>query len=115
MIACEQPALFVQAFINAEDQNFSLFNYVNDLSSDIERVEDSIAQVSRQISECKGQGTSCLCGPNNLCHRPLISAAGPSPDHQRKQMLEDLEGKLSKTEGKASYYEEKYQAVIRLA
>merc|ERR1719146_228551 len=34
----------VQVFINAEDQNFSLFNYANELSGDIEKLEQQIGE-----------------------------------------------------------------------
>merc|ERR1712193_442541 len=35
----------VQVFINAEDQNFSLFNYANELSGDIEKLEAQISEL----------------------------------------------------------------------
>ena len=41
----------VQTFINAEDQNFSLFNYANDLSSEIENLEDGITKIRNEIKK----------------------------------------------------------------
>merc|ERR1712224_812884 len=35
----------VQNFVNAEDQNFSLFNYANELSGDIEKLEAQISEL----------------------------------------------------------------------
>jgi uncharacterized phage infection (PIP) family protein YhgE len=78
----------VQTFINAEDHNFSLFNYVNDLSNEIEQLEDSISEVKKEIEKYKGQGVSA--------------------DNQRKRIISDLASKLSKTEEKADFYESKY-------
>lgn len=83
----------VQTFVNAEDQNFTLFNYVNDLSNEIEKLEDSISEVKSEIQKYKGQGASS--------------------DNQRKKILEELEQKLTKTESKASAYEDKYQQAMK--
>lgn len=81
----------VTTFVNAEDQNFSLFNYVNDLSNEMEKLEEQINEVRNEIAKYKGQGIHT--------------------DSERKKMLNELEGKLGRTEGKAVQYEEKYQAV----
>ena len=35
----------VQTFIDAEDQNFSLFNYVNELNNEVEKLEEQIADI----------------------------------------------------------------------
>ena len=32
-------------FINAEDQNFALFNYVNELNSECEKLEEQITDI----------------------------------------------------------------------
>lgn len=82
----------VQTFINAEDQNFSLFNYVNDLSNEIEKLEESIGGLKGELHKYKGQGASS--------------------DKQRKQILEDLEGKLTKTEQKSSLYGQKHSEAM---
>merc|ERR1712005_104233 len=39
----------VENFINAEDQNFSLFTYANELSGDIEKHEAEIADLKSQL------------------------------------------------------------------
>jgi hypothetical protein len=41
----------VQTFIDAEDQNFSLFNYVNELNNEIEKLDESIAEVRLDIDK----------------------------------------------------------------
>jgi len=83
----------VATFIQAEDQNFSLFNYVNDLSGEIEKLEDSIAEVKEEIQKYRGQGVGT--------------------DNQRKVILEDLEQKLTKTESQAVVYEDKHAVAQR--
>eukprot|EP01041_Mallomonas_annulata_P008843 gene8843-18322_t len=83
----------VTRFLEAEEQNFSLFNYVNDINSDIERLEHSIADMRNQIEKYRGQGMST--------------------DTQRKKALRDLEDKLSRTEKKAEEYDSRYNRAVR--
>lgn len=83
----------VTRFLEAEEQNFSLFNYVNDINSEIERLEHSIADMRNQIEKYRGQGMST--------------------DTQRKKALRDLGDKLVRTEKKADEYEARYQRAIR--
>jgi hypothetical protein len=77
----------VQTFIDAEDQNFSLFNYVNELNNEVEKLEEQIADIKAEIEKYKGQG-----GQN---------------DRQRKKLLKDLEDRLASTEARAEQYEAK--------
>lgn len=49
-----------QTFIRAEDQNFSLFNYVNDLTNEIEKMENATGEVKEEIKKYKGQGAPPL-------------------------------------------------------
>jgi coiled-coil domain-containing protein 63/114 len=83
----------VSRFLEAEEQNFSLFNYVNDINSEIERLEHSIADMRNQIEKYRGQGMST--------------------DTQRKKALRDLEEKLYRTEKKADEYDSRYQRAVR--
>merc|ERR1739847_157482 len=46
----------VENFIAAEDQNFSLFTYANELSGDIEKHEADIADLNSQLAFLKGTG-----------------------------------------------------------
>eukprot|EP00960_Hanusia_phi_P077045 768641-Hanusia_phi.AAC.4 len=75
----------VATFIEAEDKNFSLFNYVNELNNEVEKLEEQIADTRSEIEKHRGKGQ------NN--------------DNQRKQILIDLEDKLAKTEAKAEQFE----------
>mmetsp|Transcript_7500 Transcript_7500/g.17164 ORF Transcript_7500/g.17164 Transcript_7500/m.17164 type:complete len:387 (+) Transcript_7500:3-1163(+) len=77
----------VTTFIEAEDQNFSLFNYVNELNNEVEKLEEQIADIRAEIEKYRGQGVYT--------------------DNQRKKVLKDLEDKLAKTEAKAELYEHK--------
>jgi coiled-coil domain-containing protein 63/114 len=77
----------VQTFIDAEDQNFSLFNYVNQLNIEVEKLEEQIADIRNEIDNFQGQG-----GQN---------------DQQRKKLLKDLEDRLASTEARAEHYEAK--------
>eukprot|EP01040_Poterioochromonas_malhamensis_P010220 gene10219-11117_t len=83
----------INKFLEAEEQNFSLFNYVNDINSEIERLEHSISNMRNQIEKYRGQGMSS--------------------DTQRKKTIRDLEDKLSKTDKKAAEYEGRYQLAQR--
>lgn len=48
----------VQTFTNAEDQNFSLFNYVNDLSNEIEKLEESCAKLKEETKKYQVGGAT---------------------------------------------------------
>jgi len=83
----------VTTFINAEDQNFALFNYVNELNGECEKLEEQIAEIKAEIEKYKGQGLNT--------------------DNQRKKILKDLEDRLARTEAKADQYEKKYEAAMK--
>ena len=156
----------VQTFLSAEDQNFSLFNYVNDLAHEIEHVEESIGELKAEIQKYQaanptsaadaeellpgskearerndpqvgalgnraraqeeaaaqaasallsgGQGGSGAVARVDADGKPIVDAGpiGPS-DSQRKRMMLELEGKLSRTEAQAATYDEKYHSSLR--
>jgi chromosome segregation ATPase len=83
----------VNKFMEAEEQNFSLFNYVNDVNSEIERLEHSISGMRNQIEKYKGQDASS--------------------NTQRKKTVRDLEDRLTKTDKKAEDYESRYNLAVR--
>merc|ERR1719321_2649984 len=47
----------VQNFINAEDQNFTLFKYNNELTAEIEKMEQSIVDYKEEYVQLSGSGT----------------------------------------------------------
>ena len=79
----------VNAFIAAEDQNFSLFNYVNTLNTEQEKLEEQASELRKEIERYQGVG---------------------SVEHvQRKRILQDLEKQLVKTDANTQQYEKKFQ------
>jgi chromosome segregation ATPase len=78
----------VHTFVHAEDQNFSLFNYVNDLSNEIEKLEEQISTVKSETTKYRG--------------------AGENNDAARKKLIAELEAKLTKNHAKARTAEERF-------
>ena len=79
----------VNTFIANEDQNFSLFNYVNEQNNEIEKLEEQIAGLRDE--EQKFQRES------------------GDDANQHKQLLNELAQKLQTTETAAERYESKFQ------
>jgi len=77
-------------FLEAEDKNFSLFNYVNELNSEIEQHELMIHDAKTEIEKHKGQGVST--------------------DTQQKRIMRVLEERLQRTRSKADEYENRHCA-----
>ena len=48
----------VKNFIQAEEKNFTLFKFVNELSNEIENLEGQISEMHNEIDRNKGSGTS---------------------------------------------------------
>ncbi|KAG6615176.1 Outer Dynein Arm Docking Complex [Phytophthora cinnamomi] len=78
----------VTSFIKKEDQNFSLFNYVNEQSNEIEKLEEWIAALRDEERRYTGNGDVAN------------GAAGGDDDGvgQHKQLLRELEARLALTE-----------------
>lgn len=85
--------VLVATFVNAEDENYRLFKYVEELNQEIAKLEEQIAEVKGEIERYKGQGAST--------------------DSQRKKILRELEERLAKTEAKAEAYEGKYTTAMK--
>lgn len=45
----------VSRFNSVEDQNFSLFNYVNEINNEIEKLSEEIVDIQRQIDQIREQ------------------------------------------------------------
>jgi chromosome segregation ATPase len=80
----------VQNFVHAEDQNFSLFKYNNELSADIEKLEHQIAEYREEYVALSGSGSK-------------------KEDTEKVKILETLEEKWNDIDRKAIHYEVKYQ------
>ena len=83
--------VLVNTFIKAEDKNFTLFKFVNEVSNDIETLEKQIQDLEIEISTCKDQEEAGY----------LISTKST------------FEEKLEKYMRKAETYEKKYEESYR--
>merc|ERR1711871_828471 len=77
----------VRTFIKNEDQNFSLFNYVNEQTNEVEKLEEQIQQLKDEEAKYAQESGDDV--------------------NQHKQLLRDLELRLQSTESMAERYEQK--------
>jgi len=84
----------VTSFIEAEDANFSLFNYVNELNSEIERLEEHNVELNDEVARFMAQGSS--------------------GDSQRKVIIEDLEQRIEEAKEKAEQFDKKSESTQRV-
>merc|ERR1712113_768056 len=80
----------VQNFINSEDQNFTLFKYNNELSADIEKLEQQIAEYKEEYVTLSGSGSR-------------------KEDKEQEKILTTLEERWNDIDRKAIQYEVKHQ------
>lgn len=83
----------VTNFVDAEDKNFSLFNYINEMNQEIEKLEEQIADIKGEIETYK--------------------AGGVVSDTMRKKELKNMEEKLQRMEAKADLYEKKHEEAMK--
>jgi len=81
----------VENFIAAEDQNFSLFTYANELSGEIEKHEFDICDCKTSLEQLKGTSNS----------------------GKKQQGLVELEERWGRTDKLAEHYELKYQQAVK--
>ena len=86
--------MLVDKFIAAEEKNFSMFNYVNHLNEEIEKLDISIAEVKGEIDKYRGQDSES--------------------DNQRKKILRELEGRLARTENRVKDYDSRHQDAMHV-
>lgn len=84
----------VQTFVQAEDSNFQLFNYVNELSGEIEKLDLDIDAVRKEIENYK----------NN---------AAEATDKERKKILSELSESIETNKLQGEQYEAKYHGANR--
>lgn len=82
--------MLVHNFIEAEDKNFSLFKYNNELTADIEKLEQNISEYKEESTALSGFGSR-------------------KEDTEKAKILETLEEKWNDIDRKAIHYEVKYQ------
>jgi len=98
----------VQTFINAEDQNFSLFNYANDLSADIEKLEAQISALRTEMAD-----VSASAGTSLVVRSPSPTDAMAS-EQDKAQFFQKLEERWQRLEKRCEHYEMKYQQTQRI-
>lgn len=89
MLQCS--AIFLCA---VEDQNFALFNYVNELNGEMELLQEQIQQIHTNIEQFKSQGVEM--------------------EEKRKEILHGLELELSKIQDETSGYDARYAAATKV-
>lgn len=94
----EDIETMIDAFAQAEDSNFTLFNYVSELAGVIEHLEDSIVQIKADIRKYKGQDKSPGLGDQ-------------AANTKRRKILADLDETLSQTKTKTELYQSKLASV----
>merc|ERR1719230_614304 len=80
----------VQNFLNAEDLNFTLFKYNNELTADIKKIEEEIMNYKDEYITLSGNSNR-------------------KEDVEKTKLLESLEEKWNDIDKKAVHYEVKYQ------
>ncbi|KAF4720566.1 coiledcoil domain containing [Perkinsus olseni] len=104
----------VQNFIAAEDQNFSLFNYANQLSGDIKKLEASVGDLTLEFNALKTGGTASTPSPPQSSAIALEGVGdGGAPESVKQKFLSDLEERWSGMDKKAEHYELKYQQAMK--
>ncbi|KAJ0404237.1 hypothetical protein P43SY_000637 [Pythium insidiosum] len=74
-----------QSLLSAEEKNFSLFNLINDLNTEMEAIEIENNELEQMIEACKGSGTNS--------------------DAHRAQLKKQLEDQIEKSKQKVSFFE----------
>lgn len=85
----EDTDTLVESFIENEDQNFALFNYVNNLNTEIETLQDEIRYLKDEIE--------------------MIKREGVENDVRRKVILTELEAKMSKVTDELTMVKKEYK------
>lgn len=84
----------VKKFSHVEDQNFSLFNYVNEVNADIEKTQEEVAQLERSIQDIKQQSEQT--------------------NANRQQKLRQLEEQLAATDAQADQCDTRRATITEL-
>lgn len=77
-----------------EDQNFALFNYVNELNGEMEMLQEQIQQILADIDQFKSQGVEM--------------------EQRRKDILIGLEKELDEVKDESSSLDSRYSAATKI-
>lgn len=83
----------VNEFVKAEAHNFSLYNYVKDLTAEMDELEEEIKKIREEIDKYRGHGV------NN--------------ENNREKILDKLNKELAATEEETKEYERQYSETMR--
>ncbi|XP_065069999.1 coiled-coil domain-containing protein 63-like [Rhopilema esculentum] len=86
--------LLVEIFIEVEDKNFALFNYVNELNNEIEMLQEGIAGIENDVEQFKRESVEL--------------------EQQRKDILWQLEERHASEAEKARGFDDTYKAANKI-
>ena len=66
--------LLVGKFIETEDKNFALFNYVNELNNEIEVLQEQIARMEKNIDDFKQEAVNMDDQQQNIMKEMKVSS-----------------------------------------
>ena len=89
----EDTDTLVESFIENEDRNFALYNYVNNMNTEIENLKDDIRRLKDEIE--------------------LINKEGVDSDVHRKEILNELEQKMIEVTDELTLVNKEYKASRR--
>ena len=89
----EDTDTLVKSFIENEDRNFALYNYVNNMNTEIENLKDDIRRLKDEIE--------------------LINKEGVDSDVHRKEILNELEQKMVEVTDELTLVNKEYKASRR--
>lgn len=78
--------VLVKQFIENEDHNFKMFNYLNELTMEIEKSEETIVELKAEQDKYRGQDKGAAS--------------------QRKRLIKELQDRASEADGNALRYED---------
>ncbi|KAK3594432.1 hypothetical protein CHS0354_000254 [Potamilus streckersoni] len=90
----EDLDLLVAKFIEVEDRNFALFNFVNEQNNEIETLNEQIQEKKDEIEKFKLQGIEL--------------------EDKRKRILKDLEDKQARASKEADEYDKKHKEISKI-
>jgi len=86
----EEIDQLVNSFISAEGQNYTLFNYVNEVNNEIEKLEDQTQVIKVEIERYRDSGQEL--------------------DRSKGSAMRDVEDRLAAAESQADLYEKRFEA-----
>ena len=89
----EDTETLVESFIENEDRNFALFNYVNNINTEVESLQDEIRRQKDDIELTKREGVES--------------------DVRRKEILKELEQKMTGVTDESTVVEKEYKGSRR--